>query len=166
MPPADGWTEAPSGGHPAAPGALPPRAACTDQGPFRTWGSGAGVGAGEGAPVSGQWLGGVFLARIGEGAGGVTTCEDASAPGDTAGGRGPGTQTREDTRPTLGGNGGGCGAGGKSLGAAARPSGPDRLPGNPAEAGLTRDRWCRSRRDAHPPKMATPGETLPRGQPC
>lgn len=60
------------------------------------------MGAGEGAPVSGQWLGGVFLARIGEGAGGVTTCEDASAPGDTAGGRGPGTQRREDTRPMLG----------------------------------------------------------------
>ena len=52
--------------------------------------------------MSCRWLGGVFLARIGEGAGGVTTCEDASAPGDMAGGRGPRTQRREDTRPTLG----------------------------------------------------------------
>ena len=160
MPPADGWTEAPSGGHAAAPGALPPRAACTDQGPFCTWRSGAG----EEAPVSGRWLGGVFLARIGEGAGGVTTCEDASAPGDMAGGRGPRPQRRLQAYAWV--NSRGCGAGGKTLGAAARPAGPDRLPGNPAEAGLTRDRWCRSRRDAHPPKMATPGETLPRGQPC
>lgn len=73
---------------------------------------------------------------------------------------------REDTRPTLGVTVEDAAQEGRLW----EPQ-PDLLGrigslGNLAEAGLARDRWFRSRRDAHPPKMATPGETLPRGQPC
>lgn len=54
MPSAGGWTEAPSGGHEAAPRALRPPAARAEQGPFSPPSSGIGAGAGAGdEPISG-----------------------------------------------------------------------------------------------------------------
>lgn len=92
MPPADGWTEAPSGGHVAAPRALPPRAACADRGPFRTPRSGAAAGAGAGQCL-GRCLGGVFLARIGErGKGGCNARRCRDSPGIRPEGGAPSTE--------------------------------------------------------------------------
>lgn len=172
MPSADAGTEAPAGGHVAAPGAAPPRATRARQGPFRSLQKGSrGGGRGGAGPFPGLQLGGVFLAGTARrdagrgGGGGLAAREEAEAP------RGCGPRAG----PLSAGKGerGACARAATVENAAragevpaAQPGlRPGGFPGNPAGADRPGDRRLRGRND-HPSKMATPVETLPRGQPC
>lgn len=82
MPSAGGWTEAPSGGHEAAPRALRPPAARAERGPFSPQSSGIGAGAGAGdQPMSGPAQRNVCSY---DGGGGWRRVKPPRAPGDSA----------------------------------------------------------------------------------